>query len=511
MTRRLCSLTASRCLGAFLAFACLVSPAEALDLEKRVHRFTLNNGLRVLIVPRSTSPTVALYIRYRAGAVDERDGATGTAHLLEHMLFKGTTTIGTRNYQEEKKVLDKIDRLGRALDAEQREKDKADPEKITLLRQEMETLHGELKRWTISNEIDRLYTEHGAVHLNASTGQDLTTYHVSLPANRIPLWARIEADRMRDPVFREFFPERNVVLEERRQRTEADPDGALYEQFMAAAFAAHPYRRPIIGWPSDIRFLDAARTRQFFLQAHAPEKTVIAMVGDVTPADGLRLVRQSFETIPVQESAPETVTEEPPQRGERRVEVVFDAGPQILVGYHKPAPPAFTDAVFDVIETILTRGRTSRLFRLLVEEKGLAESVRSMNGLPGARYPNLFVLSAVPRHPHTAATLEEALHAEVDRLQTEPVAEAELTRARNHLRTDMLRQMRSNEGMASLLSYAEVLFGDCRFLSEHLARIDRVTAADIQAAAATHLHRGNRTVATLVPRKVEAKRAEAAP
>ena len=295
----------------------LLLPASLFpyDLDKRVQAYTLKNGLRLLMLERHLSPTVSLYIRYRSGAVDEADGKTGTAHLLEHMMFKGTKTIGTRNYPREEKVLVKIERVGAALDREKIKGNSADQALLRQLTQQLKGLQKTHRQLMISNEIDRLYTEQGAVDLNASTGQDLTTYQVSIPSNRIELWARVESDRMANPVFREFYTERDVVMEERRQRSESDPDGKLLERYLATAFIAHPYRRPVIGWPSDMRFLDMAYMRHFFKKTHAPNNTVIAIVGDIQPTEALRVVQKYFGRIPPQKLNPFPVTEEPAQSG----------------------------------------------------------------------------------------------------------------------------------------------------------------------------------------------------
>jgi len=205
-------------LGIFLLLL-LPSLLLAQEFGERVQSLTFKNGLRLLMLERHLSPTVAIYIRYRAGAADEMDGKTGTAHLLEHMMFKGTRTIGTRDYIREEKILDRIEKIGTALDREKVKGKAATPDLLARLTAQLKTLQKEQRRLTLSNEIDRLYTENGAVGLNASTGQDLTTYQVSIPANRIELWARIESDRMVHPVFREFYTERDVVMEERRQRS----------------------------------------------------------------------------------------------------------------------------------------------------------------------------------------------------------------------------------------------------------------------------------------------------
>ncbi|MFY9387018.1 MAG: insulinase family protein, partial [Smithellaceae bacterium] len=208
---------------AILLLSLWLTPARAADLEKRVVKARLDNGLTVLMLERKFSPTVSLYIRYRVGAVDETKGQTGAAHFLEHMMFKGTTTIGTKDFQKEKKILALIAETGTALDHEKIKADKADRDKIEKLAAKLKMLQQEHRLYYSSNEIDRLYTENGASGMNASTGQDITSYYVDLPANKIELCARIESDRLMNPVFREFYTERDVVMEEKRQRTQTSP------------------------------------------------------------------------------------------------------------------------------------------------------------------------------------------------------------------------------------------------------------------------------------------------
>jgi predicted Zn-dependent peptidase len=473
-------------------------PLFSYELSNRIETYTLKNGLRLLMMERHLSPTVSIYIRHRAGAVDESDGKTGAAHLLEHMMFKGTKSIGSKSFQSENKFLMKIKALGEKLDQERMNGVGSNPAVLERLAGEMNELQTAHKKLFYSNEIDRLYTEQGAVHLNASTSQDLTTYQVSLPANRLELWARIESDRMANPVFREYFTERDVVLEERRQRSDADPDGQLLERYLATAFIAHPYRRPIVGWPSDIRFLDMAYLRAFFLQTHAPNNTVIAIVGDIRPSECIALVKRYFGGLPYRKKIMVPITEEPQQSGERRIEVLFAADPEMIMGFHKPAPPAFADYVFDLVESLLTSGRTSRLFKSLVEEKRIAKSIHAYNGLPGARYPNQFAIFASPRYPHTCLELEQAIDEEFARLKHEPVPGEELDKVKNQIKADFIRGLNSNAGLASMLSYYEALFGNYSYLTDYVKYIDRITPADIQQAAERYLNKENKTVALLI-------------
>jgi predicted Zn-dependent peptidase len=303
---------------------------------------------------------------------------------------------------------------------------------------------------------------------------------------------------MTGPVFREFYSERNVVIEERKQRIESEPDGQLYEQFLATAFIAHPYRRPVLGWPSDMRFLSLEYTEVFFKRYHAPNNTVIAVVGDIDPANTLTIIRKYFGAIPSRHLDPSPITEEPPQKGERRVDIVSDANPQMVIGYHKPAMPDFDDYVFDVIECILSKGRTSRFYRVLVEEKALAESVHAVNGLPGAKYDNLFAIFAKPRHPHTNAEIESAIYDEIEKLKIKPVTTRELEKVKNQIKADFIRSLNSNLGLANLLSYFEAVSGSYQYITDHIKVIERVTSEDIMRVAKKYLAPDNRTVAKLV-------------
>jgi len=484
-------------LMAGLIIFCWVVPAWAIDLEKKVVKSKLDNGLTILMLERKFSPTVSLYIRHRVGAVDEVKGQSGAAHVLEHMMFKGTTTIGTKNYEAEKKLLMQIEQIGQALDNERMRQDKADQKRMEQLAAHLKKLQDEHRRYYIPNEIDRLYTENGGLDMNASTGQDVTTYHVSLPANKIELWARIEADRLLHPVFREFYTERDVILEERRQGTETSPDGKLYESFMGKAYAVHPYGLPIIGLPQDLTYMSQASIRHIHQKYLSPNNIVIAVVGDINARKTLKLIDQYFGRIPKDNSLSATIPAEPPQTEERKVEVLFDANPSMIIGYHKPTAPAAEDYIFDVLETILSKGRTSRLYSTLVLQKQIAESISVHNGMPATRYPNLFAISARPRHPHTNDELQTAIFQELEDIKKHPVSDQELIKAKNQLKMDYMKSLDSNSELASILSYYELLLGDYRYFSNYISHIDKVTAMDIQAAAAKYLVAENRTIAVL--------------
>jgi predicted Zn-dependent peptidase len=508
------ALAAGLCIVLSLSLPLHLSHAASLGLADRVVEQKLTNGMTILMVERHQTPVVSLNMTFGVGGVNEQVGQTGLAHLYEHMAFKGTRTVGTKNYEKEQPVLEEWYRVGTELEQRQRDLARRGQEKPSSP-EDRAVIEGLLKRFTelqeqagqfvAGNEMALLYQRQGGVGLNAATGKDLTRYMINLPANRLPLWAALEADRMAHPVLREFYKERGVVMEERRLRNDDSPSGLLYETFTSAAFRAHPYGVPTIGWESDILSLTPADTEAFFKAHYGPGNATIAIVGDIHPQDVMVLIEQTFGKIPSAPPQPPIVTVEPPQRGERRVEVEFDAEPSVVIGFHKPALGHPDDYVFDVIDAVVGDGLTSRLYTNLVRENRIAASVNSDSNYPGVRSPNLFVLSATPLAPHTTGEIEAAIYAELERLKTEPVSAKELEKVLNNLDADLVRALRSNGGLASQLALYQTVAGDWRYMVKARDKIATVRPADIQRVAAEYFTKSNRTVATLV-KKVGDKR-----
>ena len=465
------------------------------SLEEKVVEHQLGNGLKLLVVERHDTPIVSAYITIGVGSVHETSETRGVAHLLEHMLFKGTKTLGTTDYEKEKPLLEKIEAVGSRLDALRLQTD-ADPAAVTALEEELAGLQAEHKQYVVKDVFSNIYSENGGVGYNAFTSKDLTTYLISLPSNKLELWALIESDRMKNPVLREFYTERDVIREERRRSYDTNPRRRHYETLVTNAFVVHPYRNPIIGWHSDIANLSPQKTREFLQKYYAPVNTVIALVGDVKADDAIAMVERYFGDLNPGSPVPNVSAVEPEQNGEKRVVDIFDAEPRLAMAWHKPTMPHKDDYAFDLIDQILGNGRTSRLYRSLVEEKKLATSV-SVYGAPGSRYANLFVIDAVPRHPHTTAELEEAVYAELDKLKQELVEVVELDKVRNRLLTDQLRQLRSNSGLARLLTSYQSLAGDWRYVSNYQREIEQLTVEDIKHVANTYFTESNRTVVVL--------------
>ena len=479
--------------------------AASPSLADRVIEHKLANGLTILMVERHQTPVVSINITFAVGGINEQVGQTGLAHLYEHMAFKGTRLVGTTNYEKEKPILDELASVGTELD--QRERDVAakggaatadERAAIESLQKRFLDLQAQASRYVVGNEMALLYQRHGGVGLNASTGKDVTRYMISLPSNRLPLWAAIESDRMANPVLREFYKERGVVMEERRLRNDDSPNGLLFETFTSTAFRAHSYGIPTIGWGSDILSLTPAATEAFFKAHYGPDQATIALVGDINPKETIALIEQTFGKIPAAPPPPPLVTVEPEQRGERRIEVEFDAEPAIVIGYHKPGLGHPDDDVFDVIDAVLSDGLTSRLHQTLVLEKRLAVSVGSDASHPGVRAPNLFIFTATPLAPHTAAEVEAAVYEEIERLKREPVASKELEKVLNNLDADLIRGLRSNSGLASQLALYQAVAGDWRYILTSRDKVAAVTAADVQRVATQYFTKSNRTVAVLV-------------
>ncbi len=467
------------------------------QFESRLTEFTLDNGLTFLVLERHEAPVVTCYTHANVGAVDEVKGITGLAHLFEHMAFKGTKTIGTTDYEAEAKIMARMDEIFEALRAERDTVGGRDPQRLAEIQQEFAQLQQAQQQYLVHDEFDEILKRAGGVGLNAGTGSDYTVYFVNLPSNKLELWMLLESDRFLNPVLREFYKEKNVVMEERRLRVDTQPVGKLLEDFLSTAYKAHPYGEPVIGHMSDVENIGRPQARAFFDKFYRPSNLTVAIVGDVDPAAVRRLAEQYFARIPSGPKPDSVVTVEPPQWGPRRVVVEDPAQPFVLLGYHKPSINHADNAVFDALSDIVGQGRTSRLYRSLVRDKKIAMVASGFQGLPGNKYPGLFLFYAVPARGHTNEECEQALHAEIERLRSELVTPEELEKAKTRARATLVRQLDSNSGLAGELTFYQVLTGDWRNLFRQLDRIDKVTAEDIQRVANTYFTTTNQTVGVI--------------
>jgi len=462
-----------------------------------VVKYVLPNGMTFLLLRKEGAPTVSFVTQFRAGGVDEWTGISGTAHLFEHMLFKGTPTLGTRDYAAEQRMFPRIDTVADSLTAEFRKGASADTTVMARLRARLRALEDSARQYVVSNELDRVLTENGAQNLNASTSNDGTNYYFALPANRAELWFVLESDRVRNPVLREFYSERDVVMEERRLRVETQPMGLLREEFSEAAFRVHPYGRPVVGFASEVQTLSRNAVLEYFHKYYGPNNAVVAITGDIDTTQMKRWADQYFANIPAGEPYRPVVTQEPPQHGERRIEVEYDANPFVLIGYHVPNAVHADAPALRVLASILTGGRTSRLVQRLVVRDHWAAQV-SAGQAPGARYPRLFMFGAAPIAPHTTQEIEGAIYEELERLQREPPTDFEMQRIRNSAEYGSLSRLDNAFYLAIQLASSEALWNDWTRTFRDDGAVQRVTAEDVQRVARTYFSRTNRTVATLV-------------
>lgn len=484
-------------------------------LKLDVKEYLLKNGLKVLILEKHDAPVISLRIVYKVGSANERPGITGVSHLFEHMMFKGSKIFGTKDYGAEKPLLEKEEQLvttlmtlkndeaqmAQGLTSNQLKEDQQKEKlqkKIEKVENELAVVRNQLKELTISEEIWSIYPQHGAKGLNASTSSDLTTYYCDLPANKLELWAFIESDRMKNMVLREFYSERDVVMEERRLRTETDPTGLLMEQLDAASFTAHPYGWPTVGWMSDLKNLTKEETSEYFKKYYTPNNAVLVIVGDVNANSAIKLIEKYFGNIPGQPPPPPVKTVEPEQVGERRIYVEYDANPQLAIAYHKPAIGHPDQYVFDVIEGLLSSGRTSRLYKGLIEEKRIAVSANAYGG--ASKYPDSFLFFVTPRYPHTVEEDEASLYEEIEKIKTMPVDDWELQKIKNQIQADFIRNMESSSGLASMIAYYEGIYS-WRYINSYVDRAIAVTKEDIMRVAKRYFTKTNRTVAILIKKE----------
>lgn len=485
-------------------FLCLALSGAAAFAEPQVIEHRLSNGMVWLLVPRPQAPVFSAYLRIKAGGLNEEAGGTGLAHLFEHMAFKGTPVVGTRDFEAEKPLLREIAQVGDRIAELERGADPA--QELPALKQRLAALEKSHGALTDENALLTLFQLNGASGLNATTNKDLTSYYVNLPKNRLALWALLEASRFASPVLRDFYRERDVVMEERRMRIDSNPEGALFEELNAVAFTQSPYRWPTVGYIEDLEAMTLRQAHRFHARHYVPANAVGCLVGDFDLTEARVLLDRTFGQLPAATPPAQPSFAEAPRRSARRSTVLYDAKPRWMLAFPKPTLPSNEDTVFDVIEVLLGEGRTGRLYRRLVLEDRLVQGVR-VSGAPGARLENLLVVSATPLEGVPVEKVERAVWEELERLKREPVPAAELEKVGARIQADLARAIESNQGMASTLSYAQAVAGSWRYAIEQPARIARVTAQEIQAVAQRYFQRGGS--ATVELRAPEAARGEA--
>ncbi|MCY3022857.1 MAG: pitrilysin family protein [Planctomycetota bacterium] len=529
-----------------LALLCAVSflPAaeEFAEIQAKVVSFKLDNGLTVILYRRGDAPVIACVTYVKVGSTDEQPGITGIAHQLEHLAFKGTPNIGTKDYAAEQAAFAGIDKLyaeiqsfeqelpagaregfqtllaksattGSAAGADKTEQQAAalaaecekagqplkDDRKAALLRYVQtfaERVRG-AEQYVEQNQYANVIDRNGGTGLNAFTSADRTVYHVSLPANKLELWASLETDRYLNTVPRQIEKEKQVVLEERRMRSETSPFGKLYEAFLGKAFTVHPYGTPTIGRREDIIGYTRAKVLDFYRRHYVPENTIVAVTGDIDVEQTRKLLSDYFGRIPKSPAPDRQIPVEPAQDGERRVEVKFPAQPILLVGFHVPERNHPDTPALEVLDEVASSGRSSRLSTRLVKT-GKANSAGCWLS-PGARFPRLFIFSTEPPEGVALDDLEANLLAEIEKLKQEPPTAEEMKRVLTGYRAGVLRSLRSNLGLGMALADYQALSGDWHSLFHDIQLIGAVKPDQVTAAAAKYLTKQNRTVGRLVP------------
>jgi predicted Zn-dependent peptidase len=480
-----------------LLCAALAAAQDVASFEKRITVKKLSNGLTILICERPEAPVFSFFTMVDAGSAQDPMGKTGLAHMFEHMAFKGTDKVGTTNYAAEKPALEKVETAYAAYIAERDKTVGRDEAKLKQLEKGWKDAIAEADKYVVPNQFGKIVEQNGGQDVNAFTSDDETAYHYSLPANRLELWAYLESERFLHPVLREFYKERNVVIEERRLRTDSNPIGRLLEQFDAAAFEAHPYHRPNVGWMSDLNSFSATDAKKFFDEYYVPANMVVAVAGDVKASQVLPILEKYFSRLPASHKPDETTTTEPPQNSERKVVLKEKSQPLYLEGYHRPDYMTKDDAVYDAITDLMSEGRTSRLYRALVRDKKIASFSAGFSGLPGVKYPHLFAFYAFPLPGHTTQEVGDAIHAEIERLKKEDISDDELKMIKTRTKANLIRGLAENEGLATQLATYQTRYGDWRELFRSVDRIDKVTKADIRRIANETFNDTNRTVGVI--------------
>ena len=493
-------------IGRIVLFVLLLLPATAAAQEVRVIEHELDNGMTLLLVPRPGDPNIAAGWIAQVGSVNERPGITGVAHLFEHMMFKGTHTIGTTNIEQDLGIIGELDALKAEIRVEEARlierhrlgeiEDPQNPDARSPRHEELiEQFDALLERQSellISEDFSRIYTGQGASGMNAGTSYDFTIYFVNVPANKLELWFWMEADRLLNPVFREFYAERDVVHEERRLRTDSTPIGKFREQFDAMFWESSPYSWPVVGWPSDIEGITREEALEFFDVYYAPNNIAATLVGDFDPDEAIALAERYFGRLPRGARNPfPPRTREMPQLAEKRMVAHAETNPQAVVRYHT-VPDGHVDEPALVVLGQLLNGRTGRLYKALVEEQEVATG--ASGGQAGFKFEGMFELRGTAKQGRTPEEVEQAIYAELERLKTEPVGSRELQKVKNQNAASTFRNLEGNFQLMMQLLIRENTRG-WETINTDPPLYDAVTAEDIMRVADLYFTPETRAVA----------------
>jgi predicted Zn-dependent peptidase len=456
------------------------------EIGDKVTEVKLSNGIPVMIYPRGEAPVFSGVIGVRVGGVDELPGHTGISHMFEHMAFKGSTTIGTKNYEREKVLLEEEELLRKKqIAGEMSDEDK---NKLSAIEAELQTI------W-VPNAYGKEIALRGGEDLNASTTKELTRYWVNLPRPGFEYWCSLEADRLIHPVLRQFYQERDVVMEERRMRSDDDPTGKLYEALLLTAYKVHPYRNPVIGYDSDLKKLTASDVEEFRKRFYNAGNIAISIAGAVSNQD-IYILEKYFGKIPKAAKIERNYPQEPPQTSEQRATVYNPTSPLLAVAYHKPVYPDRDDPPLSLLEEILAGNKVSPLIESLVKKKMFAQSIDVFEE-PGNAQPNLLIFWITPQSPHQSEEVLSAFDSEVEKFIARGPTPEEMNVAKRSFAVQQLGEIDSNQSFAMNLVTTKLLYGDWHASLQWLQDVMKVTSEDILRVAKQYLQKKNRTVAIL--------------
>ena len=467
------------------------------QLEQAVTEYTLDNGLKLIVMERHESPVASFVTWVDVGGSDDPKEYTGLAHMCEHMAFKGTTTLGTKDIEKEMELMRVEDSIWLELRAERKKGAAADSVRLEQLTQAFEEAIEAANEYVNPNAFGHVVEMEGGVDLNAGTSMDFTMYHMSLPSNKVELWMAVESERFLDPVLREMYRERNVVAEERRMVLENNPISRLIDEIKSASFMAHPYGVSIVGHMSDIQNYSRDAARNHLRKYYVPHNMTVAVVGDVKSQEVYKLAKKYWGRIPAGDPPDRVATVEPEQRGERRVTLQDPAQPFFAAAWHVPSSTDPDWPAIDAMVDYLGQGRTSLLYKSLVKEKKIAAHVGVYNGYPGTKYPCLCLAFAMPASGHNNEECEQEIFAQLEKLKQELLPQEELEKIKARAKAGFIGRLDSNLGMAMRLAANQCRWGDWRELFHTLDRINAVTAEDIQRVAKEYFTEQNRTVGYL--------------
>lgn len=448
----------------------------------------LDNGLTIIMYKRGFAPIFSGMVSVKVGGSDEKVGKTGISHFFEHMAFKGTKKIGTKNYRKEKKLLKKLESLA----IETQNANKFTKEQ----KAKWDEINNELKQLWDDEAFSKEYEKRGAVNFNASTDKELTKYYVSLPKSEFEFWAKMEALRIKDSVMRQFYQERDVILEERRMRFENNPIGKLYEKFLQIEFLEHPYRNPVIGYEDDIKNLTATDVINYQKKYYIPSNMVVAVVGDIDEEKDFKILEKYFSRLPRGEKVVRNILKESKQEGQRKIELSLNSNPMLFVAYHKPNFPNIDDLRLSLIFYMLAGTKISPLYKELVENSKCVSSLQIDEG-PGSAYPNFISFFIAPNGNCSNQKIVTIIKDVIKKYKKSGFKEDDFKIAKRNFLVSSMQGLNSNEYLADLLSETQLFYSDLSVLVNQMEDLEKIKNEDLIKTMKKYLKTDNQTIASI--------------